>query len=231
MEQQLKACAVITGGSRGIGRATAEKLAANGFDIAVSARSSHELEAMQTYWAAHFPDSFLWAGQHDLAEEAGANAFAAEVLQRWAAPALLIHNVAQFAAGGIEAPAQQLMHFLSINVLAADRLTRQLLPAMQAQGSGHIVTIGSVAVFDFPAGVHNYTISKYALQGWHRCLEQQLADSNIHTTIVHPGATYTSSWEGSGVDPATLLSAHDVAEAVWQAWLLKGALREMQLRP
>jgi|APTNR8051073442_1049403.scaffolds.fasta_scaffold01809_11 short-subunit dehydrogenase len=231
MEKPPHPCIAITGGARGIGLAIAKKFAAEGFDAAVAARSAADLDAMQQYWRLHFPGQALHTLPADLAQPDGVAQFARLLQQDDCIPSVLVHNVGAFAPGGLDAPPDQLEQFLAINLLAADRLTRHVLPLMRAAGCGHIITIGSVAVYDFPPGVDNYTISKYALAGWHRGLEQQLAHSPLLTTIIHPGATYTSSWEGSGVDPATLLSADAVAEAAWQAWQSRGAIREMQLRP
>jgi NAD(P)-dependent dehydrogenase (short-subunit alcohol dehydrogenase family) len=231
MEKPQHPCIAITGGARGIGLAIAKTFAARGFSVAAAARSAADLDAMQQHWRSHFPGQALYTLPTDLAEAEGVAQFARLLQQPPCIPLVLAHNVGAFAPGGLEAPPDQLERFLAINLLAADRLTRHILPLMQAAGQGHIITIGSVAVYDFPPGVDNYSISKYALAGWHRGLEQQLAHSPLHATIIHPGATYTRSWEGSGVDPATLLPAEAVAEAAWQAWQSRGAIREMQLRP
>ncbi len=209
----------------------AEKFAAHGFTIAVAARGSEELVQLQAYWRLHFPQSRLLVWAADLSTEAGVATFADGIGEALGSPGLLLHNVGSFAVGGIDEAGDPLAALLALNVLAADRLTRRLLPGMRQAGSGHIMTIGSVAVLDMPVGVENYTISKYALQAWHHTLERQLAGTPIRTTLLQPGATYTSSWEGEEVDPAHLLSPRQVAEAVWQAWQAGGSLRELVLRP
>ncbi len=209
----------------------AEKFAANGFTVAIAARNSEELAQLQAYWRLHFPQSRLLVWAADLSTEAGVATFAEGIGEALGSPGLLLHNVGSFAVGGIEEAGDPLAALLALNVLAADRLTRRLLPGMRQAGSGHIMTIGSVAVLDMPAGVENYTISKYALQAWHHCLERQLSGTPIRTTLLQPGATYTSSWEGEEVDAVQLLSPRQLAEAVWQAWQAGGSLRELILRP
>lgn len=221
----------ISGGSRGIGRAVAEKFAGQGFTTAIAARDAAELAQLQVHWRLHFPQSQLLVWPADLSTAAGVNIFAEGVRTALGSPGLLLHNVGSFAVGGIAEGGDPLAALLAINVLAADRLTRQLLPAMRQAGGGHIMTIGSVAVLDNPVGVENYTISKYALQAWHQSLERQLSGTPIRTTLLHPGATYTSSWEGEEIDAAQLLRPQQVAEAVWQAWEAGGSLRELVLRP
>jgi short-subunit dehydrogenase len=231
MKKAMQQSIAISGGSRGIGRAVAEKFAAHGFTIAVAARGSEELVQLQAYWRLHFPQSRLLVWAADLSTEAGVATFADGIGEALGSSGLLLHNVGSFAVGGIDEAGDPLAALLALNVLAADRLTRRLLPGMRQAGSGHIMTIGSVAVLDMPVGVENYTISKYALQAWHHTLERQLAGTPIRTTLLQPGATYTSSWEGEEVDPAHLLSPRQVAEAVWQAWQAGGSLRELVLRP
>ena len=221
----------ISGGSRGIGRAVAEKFASHGFTTAVAARNMDELAQLQAYWRLHFPQSQLLVWPADLSTAAGVNVFAEGIRTALGSPGILLHNVGSFAVGGIDEGGDPLAALLAINVLAADRLTRQLLPAMQQAGGGHIMTIGSVAVLDNPVGVENYSISKHALQAWHQSLERQLSGTPIRTTLLQPGATYTSSWEGEEVDPAQLLRPQQLAEAVWQAWEAGGSLRELVLRP
>ena len=91
---------------------------------------------------------------------------------------------------------------------------------MKIHGSGHIFNICSVASLKaYPHG-GSYSISKYALLGFSENLRDELKHTGIKVTAVCPGATYTPSWEGSGVHPHRLMEAEDVAKMLLAAYKL-----------
>lgn len=206
---------VITGVTKGIGRAIAERLAKEGKAILGVARSEVDLNAMQETWNEQFPEARLLTVVADLSNQEGCDKVS-DVIDKRALPiAYLVHNVGLFTPGHLLGEEDVLAELLPLNLLAAHRLTRRLLPAMISRGEGGLVTIGSVATTDFPEGMGAYTVSKYALEGWHKALVNELSGTGLTTSLIVPGATLTASWDGQDYDPSRILSPDQVAEAVW----------------
>lgn len=226
---------VITGATKGIGRATAERCAQAGLPVLAIARNQDDLSEMHTAWK-QFPQSELFTVKADLSTMAGVQTVADFITRnQQLSVTTLVNNVGLFWAGSLLDPTtdDRLEELLNINLLAAHRLTRALLPAMLEAGAGHLVTIGSVAALDFPHHMAAYTVSKYALHGWHHALATELARTPIKTTIIIPGATLTAAWDGQAHDPERILPPSQVADAVWYALTAPANTRieSLTLRP
>jgi NADP-dependent 3-hydroxy acid dehydrogenase YdfG len=112
------------------------------------------------------------------------------------APDFIINAAGTFALARIEdIDPREFDAMLAINVGAPFRLIRAFLPAMRARGSGHVVTIGSVA--DHVAFPENgaYSASKYAVRGLHEVLREELRGSPVRATLISPAAVDTSLWD------------------------------------
>jgi short-subunit dehydrogenase len=209
----------ISGATRGIGRAIAIRFAQAGWRVAIAARTTQQLATMKAEWARTWPEAPLLTCAADLTTGAACQHFARELTAAGWRADVLVNNLGYFAPGTLlEGEEQQLEQFLRVNVLSAHYLSRAFLPQLRAGARAHLFTIGSVAVYDRPAPMAAYMLSKQALHTWHQALRTELANTSIRTTLVVPGATYTSSWDGVDVDPQTLLAPETVAAAVWQAW-------------
>lgn len=141
-------------------------------------------------------------------------------------PDLLVNNAGSFALGAVGSmPPAEVEQMLQLNLMAPYRLMHALVPAMRARGSGHVVTIGSVAdrsTFPDNAG---YAAGKFGARAMHEVLRQELRGSGVRVSLVSPGPTDTPIWDP--IDPdsrpgfpsrAQMLPAHAVADAVvWVA--------------
>lgn len=208
---------VITGASKGIGRAVAERCAAEGKDVLVIARGQGALAEMVQAWK-RFPHSELLTISANLGTVEGVDSVNHFIKEHAISVTALVNNLGNFHPGGLLSQDKDpLPDLLNVNLLAAHRLTRVLLPGMLERKKGHLVTIGSIAATDFPDQMSAYTVSKYALHGWHYALTKELAKSPIRTTLIIPGATLTASWEGQDYDPEHILKPTQVADSVWHA--------------
>ncbi len=225
----------ITGGTKGMGRAIAEFFAERSWQVVVSARGEDSLASMRSFWATHFPASSLVTCAADLSTREGCAAFVEAIQQNAPRLQLLINNVGIFAAGNLrDQPTNILEQFLQLNVLAAHRITTPLLDLLSAAERSHIITIGSVATSDWPAGNNIYSISKYALQGWQKALQQELSGTSTRVSMITPGATQTSSWDGEDIPPGlSLLDPVVIAETVAHLWdtNTSSSVEEIILRP
>lgn len=213
--------AVVTGASRGIGLATARALAGAGARVALLARGADALAraaAELGRGAAAFPG--------DLAELRTTERIAREVTAAFGgAPDIVVNNAGIFHPKPLDAISpEELEHTLRINLVAPFALVHAVLPAMRERGSGHIITIGSIA--DRVAFAENgaYSSSKFGLRALHEVMRAELAGSGVRATLVSPAATDTEIWEpiqraGTGRFPprSAMLPAPAVADAVLYA--------------
>jgi short-subunit dehydrogenase len=225
---------IITGASKGLGRAFAEKFAAGGYDLLLCSRNAAALSATRDELAARYPSRSIRAKAFDLGEKDQARQFGAWVLESGATVDILINNAGQFIPGSVhdeeEGVLEQLM---AVNLYSAYHLTRTLLPGMIARRSGHIFNICSVASLKAYPNGGAYSISKFALAGFSANLREEMKPHGVKVTAVYPGAAYTDSWAGSGVDPHRIMEAADVAGMVFAARQLsrQATVEEILLRP
>lgn len=213
--------AIITGATHGIGKAIAEKLLANGFSIAICARTQANLENCQREWQEQYPGATILAENADLSDKQQVQKFASTVLTTFPDIDILVNNAGLFMTGPLmDEPDGQLEEMMSVNVYGAYHLTRAIAPNIKRNGQGHIFNISSVAGLKPYANSGSYSITKYAMQGFSDNLRLELLDTGIRVTAVCPGFTNSRSWEGSGVDAARLSKPEDVAEMIWAAYTL-----------
>ena len=213
--------AIITGATQGIGKAIAEHLLAQGCSIAVCARNKEKLKLLEWEWNDLYPAASIVAVAADISEPAGAALFTGKVLEVFPEIDIVINNAGAFLPGNIaDEPAGRLEALIGANLYSAYYITRQVLPLMKAGGRGHIFNMCSVASLKAYPNGGAYSISKYALLGFSENLREELRESGIKVTSVCPGATYTPSWEGSGVTADRIMEAADIAQMVWAAYNL-----------
>lgn len=205
--------AVVTGASRGIGAAIARALAKAGARVALMARTKSELDTL----AAEIGGL---AVQCDLRERASLDAGVQMALSGLgSAPDILVNNAGVFrtaAVGGL--PAETVEDAVAVNLLAPLLVAGAFLPRMRERGSGHVVTIGSVADRKIFEGNSVYSATKFGVRAMHEVMRTELKGSGIRATLVSPGSTDTSLWEGAGEGDfpprSAMLSADAVADAI-----------------
>ena len=138
------------------------------------------------------------------------------------APDIVVNNAGSFPLARVEdTPVELFAETLEVNLVAPFAVIRGFLPAMRARGSGHVVTIGSIADrATFPEN-GAYAASKFGIRALHQVLRDELRGSGIRATLVSPGPVDTSIWDAIGPDDrsgftprARMLAAEAVADAV-----------------
>ncbi|GAB2764961.1 SDR family oxidoreductase [Rhabdobacter roseus] len=230
----MNSLAVVTGGTKGIGRALVTKLLDGGFDVATCARHEKELRALQEEMAARYPQQTLHALPADLSTRSEVDKFVAYILSLDQAVKVLINNTGVFLPGQIHNEAEgTLEKTIETNVYSAYHLTRGLLDGMIKRREGHIFNICSTAsLVAYPNG-GSYCISKFALYGMTKVLREEMKPHGVKVTAVLPGATYTASWEGSDLPEERFMQPNDVATLIWSALQLSpsAVMEEILLRP
>jgi 3-oxoacyl-[acyl-carrier protein] reductase len=201
---------VLTGASRGIGRATALALARRGADLALPGRPSQGLQA--TTQAARSLGAAAAQIDCDLVDPAAIDDAARTVLDQ-GVPDVLINNAAVIHRAQVEHTAlSEWQEQLAVNVTAAFLWTRALLPALRSAGRGRVIHVGSIASTVGTARAAAYCASKWALVGFMKALAEELSDSGLITLAVLPGSVDTEMLRGSGLGPR--MSAEQVAETL-----------------
>jgi NAD(P)-dependent dehydrogenase (short-subunit alcohol dehydrogenase family) len=174
--------ALVTGGTKGIGKAIADELAKAGAQVIVSARTKPE-EATHHFIAA------------DLTDAAQVAALAKEIADTFGSIDILINNVGGLTTPGGGHSTLTDAHWqqeLDLNLISAIRLDRILLPQMIVQKSGVIIHISSVAGRQALWNLNMaYAVSKAALNSYSKALATELADKGVRVLTVAPGATRT----------------------------------------
>lgn len=226
--------AVISGATKGLGRAIAEIFAQNGFDLCVCSRTEADLEAMERDWALQFPQRKLYVFAADMSKKSEVKEFGAFVRKTFPQLDVLINNAGVFMPGKIsEEQDGTLETQIETNLYSAYHLTRALLPVMIPQGRGHIFNMCSIASFmAYPNG-GSYSISKFALLGFSKVLREEMKPLGLKVTSIMPGAAWSDSWAGVDLPFERLMQATDVAKAIWGCYDMSDAavVEELILRP
>jgi short-subunit dehydrogenase len=224
---------VVTGGTKGIGRAVAERFASAKFDVAACARNLKDLqdfkEEIERRWGVN-----IFIQRADTSDKNQVNAFVGFVLDLNRPIDVLVNNAGHFTPGStMEEPDGALETLIAANVYSAYYTTRGLIDNMRKRKAGHIFNMCSIAsIKAYPNG-GSYAISKFALLGFTKVLREELKDSGIRVTAVLPGATRTQSWNGVALPDSRFMKTEDVAEVIFNAYTIsdRSVVEEVVIRP
>ena len=201
-----KPIAVVTGASRGIGRATALRLSAD-YDIVGVARSRDDLQTL-----ANEIDSLGGACRPCVLDVTDPHSVAS-VLREVDAQVLVNNAGIGYMKPFLELTRDEWQRTVDVNFNALFDVTRAILPRMVARGSGHIVMIGSIAGRSAFVGGSCYAATKHAVMAFTECLMLEVRTAGVKVSVVNPGSVATSF---SLSDKSWALDADDVASAVAQ---------------
>jgi short-subunit dehydrogenase len=223
---------IVTGASRGLGKAIAEIFAENGYNLYLTALNEVRLynameEMLNKYTVA------IKAKPYDLSKKEQAQAFG-EWCLKYCSPDVLVNNAGSFTGANVHDEEDgALEEMIETNLYSAYHLTRAIVPSMIEKKSGHIFNISSIAGLKAYPGGGSYSISKFALRGFSVNLRDELKSFNIKVTTVFPGAAYTDSWASSGIDKNRFMESGDIAKMIFSASQLsqQACVEEIILRP
>ncbi|GAA3930197.1 SDR family oxidoreductase [Hymenobacter algoricola] len=227
---------VVTGGTKGIGRAVALRFAQAGFGVVTCARSAAGLAELTAALQQQTPGVPVHTLAADLSQAAETARFAAFVQGLSVPVEVLVNNTGAFIPGRLQdepADGSQLRQMIDVNLYSAYDLTRALLPAMIQRRQGHIFNMCSTAsIMAYPNG-GSYCIAKFALYGMTKVLRAELQEHGVRVTAILPGATLTASWEGVDLPAERFIRPEDVAAAAFGAYSLspQAVIEELLIRP
>jgi short-subunit dehydrogenase len=229
--------AVVTGASRGIGRAIALDLAREGSVVCLVGR---HLESLRALWkTAESVKESLIPYQADLENDKDIQGLAARFQQSFDGLDILVHCAGQIAFGDIESSGiDDFDRQYRINVRAPYLLTQVILPMVRTR-KGQIVFVNSSAGVLARGGAAGYSASKHALKAVADALRDEIKMDGVRVISVYPGRTATrmqeevSRAEGIHYVPESLMQPEDVADVVLDALRLdrKSEITDISLRP
>lgn len=225
--------AIITGASRGIGKAVAHQFALHGYNLLLCSQNEQNLWPTVEELRTQYPNITIDAKAMDLSNKQDAVLFGEWVANTADTVDVLVNNAGTFIPGNVsDEPDGALEKMLSVNLCSAYHLTRTLLPKMTAQKNGHIFTLCSIAGLQAYPGGGAYSISKFALLGFTKNLRHEMKPHGIKVTAVIAGAVYTDSWEGFA-EPDRIMKADDIAVLIYTASRLspQATVEEIVVRP
>ena len=173
----------ITGTSSGFGKALAEEVLAKGDRVVATARKPEVLQDL----IEKYPDTAR-AVKLDVTNLEDVKNSIQEAVREFGRIDVLVNNAGYALVGAIEETSdEQIRQQFNTNVFGVLNVTREVLPILHAQKSGHIVNIGSVVGFSAWASLGVYSASKFALEGVSEALAGEVAPHGIKTTLVEPG--------------------------------------------
>jgi NAD(P)-dependent dehydrogenase (short-subunit alcohol dehydrogenase family) len=179
---------LITGGSSGIGLATAKKVAAAGARTVICARGLEDLEKAKAEIEAETKNAKVFIYQVDLAELASADELVKKVTADHGAVDVLINNAGRSIRRSIELSYDRFHDYertMQLNYFGSLRLVMGFLPGMTKRRRGHVINISSIGVLTNAPRFSAYVASKAALDAFSRCAASEFSDKNIHFTIIN----------------------------------------------
>jgi NADP-dependent 3-hydroxy acid dehydrogenase YdfG len=216
--------AVVSGGTKGIGRSICELLLENQFKVYTSARTIDN----------EFKHQNLIQYKADLSKKQEVVAFAKNVKDAESTVDILVNNVGVFLPGSLMEEDDGVFELqVNTNLASTYHLTRALISQIKKSQSSYIFNICSTASVTPYVNGGSYCISKYAQLGFTKVLREELKNEKIRVSAVLPGATLTNSWSGTDLPKDRFLAPESVAQLIWSAYQLpqNTVLEEITVRP
>jgi len=218
--KQQNRLAIISGASQGIGKELAFGLAADGYNLALIARSKKDLQVVTRQIVARTGRMVL-PYFLDITNFDGIGAMVADILKHRQSIEVLCNCAGIYEDGTLELSLVAYQRLFDVNFKGALALMQAVLPLMQKRKQGYVFNIASSAGKIGWAGRGGYVASKFALVGLSESLFHEYAKSGIKITAICPGYVNTkmAKTAGSNLAPSRMIQTADILETV--RWLLK----------
>lgn len=219
MKMQFKGkVALVTGAGKGIGRAIAHRLAAEGVHLGLLARNETDLQTLseELTRSYHVKTSFVSA---DVAQRDQINSAVAKLTQSLGPIDILINNAGMAKFGTVaEMDPDEWEQIVKVNLFGTYYVTRAVLPEMMKRNTGNIINISSTAGQKGNATTSAYSASKFAVLGFTESLMQEARKFNIRVTALTPSTVNTEMSKSIGLkigEEDRMLQPEDVAELIY----------------
>jgi|TARA_B110000879_G_scaffold37934_1_gene52935 short-subunit dehydrogenase len=224
--------AIVSGATKGIGKAITLALAGKGYDLGLGARNLEELNFLRNEIQALYPDIEVITKSVDFSQKHETRNFAETFLHHWGDIDILVNNVGVYEEDNLDnLNENDLMKMFNVNFFSAMRLTQPFLPEFKKRKSGHIINICSVLSKKVRKKAVSYSLSKQALYGYTKILRNELRNYDVKVTAILPGSTNTASWDGLDAPVDEFVQPEDVANGVLMAIQSNGLVEEFEIKP
>lgn len=205
--------AVVTGATKGIGRAIALKLAQSGYNLALCARTETDLIGLQK--ELELFDVRVLVKVSDFSRKADVLSFKEFVKSSFNKIDVVVNNAGVFLPATLLDESDEAFELQqNLNLNSAYYMAKEFGKIMRNQSSGHIFNICSIASKAVIENAGSYSVTKAAMLSLNNVLRKELAQYNVKVTAILPGSTLTASWEGTTINPAKFVQPEDVANAL-----------------
>jgi NADP-dependent 3-hydroxy acid dehydrogenase YdfG len=223
--------AVVTGASKGIGKAVAVALAAHGVKVVLAARNSALLSSIEREITA--AGGTASAIPTDVTSEHEVQHLINETIRRYGTVDILINNAGVGIFSNVaDMTTQAFDEMMNVNLKGVFFCSRAVLPVMKGQKHGEIINVASLAGKNSFAGGSVYSATKWGLIGFSRSLMLEVRDFNIRVVTIAPGSVNTGFGEKERNEPL-IIQPDDIAETVLFALSMPGRVNvsEIDIRP
>lgn len=202
---------IISGATRGIGRAIAKELATKKHQLTLIARNSADLEDLKKELEGNTSVAIFSCDLSNMEESSQLK----HRINSLSDTDVLINNLGIFETN----PADQiqlneLQKMLDVNLYSAINLSSLIVEDMKEKENGIIINMASVMAHLAAPFAANYSISKHAFKGWNDALREELRQHGVRVCAIYPGAVNTSSWDGIEVNRDAMIQPEDIAKLV-----------------
>ena len=225
---------LITGASQGIGAAIAKNFAkeVKGVRLALVARNVTGLQTTAKACAKLGAKAGVY--ECDVSNAESVALMAGAVIRSFGPVDVLINNAGAFTmAPFVDTKVDEFDRMIAVNLRSAFLVTQAFLPAMLKRKRGDIFFLSSIAGLGAYPNAAAYCAAKFGVTGLAKVLRAETKDHGVRVCCVHPGATWSPSWEQSGVKPERIMPAEDIARAILDVFRLsrRTVVEEIVLRP
>lgn len=207
--------ALITGATKGIGRAVSIAFAKQGINLSICSRNEQELLDFATELLQLNPLIKVFTILADCSKRDDVKKFAEFTEKNMGFVDIIVNNVGMYKHVSILNDSDDsFQKQIDTNLMPAYELYRFFGKQMVSVGKGHIFNICSVAAINPIAVAGMYSVTKYALLGLNKVMRLEMQEHGVKVTAVIPGSTLTDSWKGVEVDKNTMVLPEDVASAI-----------------
>jgi short-subunit dehydrogenase len=206
--------AIITGATKGIGKAIALKLASKGYNVAICARSEKDLITLKNELET-FGVNVL-AEVVDCSQKQQVISFCEKVETYYNEINVLVNNVGIYQPGSLlDEEDEAFENQQLVNVNATYYFSKFFAKIMRKQLKGHIFNVCSIASKQTIENAGSYCVTKTAMLSLNNVLRNELAQYHVKVTAIIPGSTLTASWEGTTISPDKFIQPEDIANSLY----------------
>lgn len=227
-----KRTVLVTGGTRGIGKAIVMRFAALGYNIITCGRDKQLLIDIESELSELGVQRYVQAC--DLRDKAAIRSFFEKAISIFNGVDIVVNNAGVFYPGTITDEEDDLFEIMmETNLNATYYFSKAAIPYLKKSTKGHLFNICSTASITPYKNGGSYCISKYAQYGLTKVLREELKETGVRVTAVLPGATRTNSWDGTDLPDSRFLKPETIADLIAHNYQLpnEAVVEEILIRP